>query len=140
MINKTLVAFTIILLSSCFLGQKSSDLFKNKESENLFIKAQEHQIEGNLDSALFYFNKADKEAPNTPVILHERGLIKSNMKLYTEAISDINKSIELVTSEKKKEVWINNRALVYMDMGDMDNACKDWAEIGSTSYLKKYCK
>lgn len=96
--------------------------------------------EGELDSALVYYDKADKSAPNTPVILHARGLLKAKKELYDAAIEDINKSIELTTDERDREVRINNRALTFMEIGDMDRACVDWEMINNTSYIEKYCK
>lgn len=139
MIPKFLTFITLVLLSGCFPIQTSYGLFGNKESKKLFQEAQKHQMAGNLDSALFYFNKADEAAPNTPVILHERGILKAQKRLYTGAIEDMNRSISLVSSIRRKKAWINNRALTYMSMGDIDNACKDWHLIRNDYYIKKYC-
>jgi tetratricopeptide (TPR) repeat protein len=121
---------------------KSSDLFQNKDSEQFYKQAQSYQYKGNLDSALICFDKADKSAPNTAVILHERGLLKSSMKKYDDAFIDLNKSIEFTTDQRQKEIRISNRALTYMEMGNMTEACKDWKNSGKwgKSYIEKYCK
>ena len=130
------------IFQSCGVTYKSSDLFQNKESEKFYIQAQGFRYNGQLDSALFYFDKADKSAPLTAIILHERGLLKSNMKKYNEALSDLNQSIELTKDQKQKEIRYANRALTYMEMGNMAEACKDWQNSGATgkSYIDKYCK
>ena len=136
-----MIISVLFLLVGCRVRYKSSDLFKNKDSELFYKKAQDLQIKGQLDSALVYFDKANQIAPNTAVILHERGLIKSNMKKYKEAIVDLSKSIELTTEQRQKEIRISNRGLTYMQMNMMVEACKDWEDSGKWGkiYLEEYC-
>lgn len=132
----------LTLAQSCRVTHKSSDLFQNKESEQFYKQAQSYQFKGNLDSALICFDKADKSAPNTAVILHERGLLKSSMKMYDSALIDLNQSIELTTDQRQKEIRISNRALTYMKMGNMTEACNDSKNSGKwgKGYIEKYCK
>lgn len=85
------------IVQSCWITYQRFDTFPNKESKELYKQAQLYQSKGNLDSALIFFNKADKSAPNTPLILHERGLLKSDMENFEDALVDIDKSIELTT-------------------------------------------
>jgi len=142
-LKSTILFLTVfITIQSCHFISRSSDLFYNKESEELFKQAQAYQNKGKLDSALIYFDKADRTAPNTAIILHGRGLLKSNMRNYDEAILDLNKSIDLTTDLRKKEIRISNRALTYMEMGNMTEACNDWKKSGKwgKSYIKEYCK
>jgi len=124
------------------MSNKGSELFKSKESGLLYNQAIIFQNNGELDSALLYLNKADIASPNTAIILHERGLVKYMLEKYDEAIVDVNKSIELTTNQKGKEIRISNRALIYMKMGKMKEACNDWKHSGKRgkSYIKKYCK
>jgi tetratricopeptide (TPR) repeat protein len=141
---KTTILFLTVLatVQSCRVTYKSSELFQNKESEELFKQAQAFQFKGQLDSAIVYFDKADNSAPYTALILHERGLLKSNMKKYDEALIDLDKSIELTTDQRQKEIRISNRALTYLEMGKMTEACNDWRNSGKwgKSYIEKYCK
>lgn len=136
----------LLIVSAALLGcgttYQSSDLFQNIESEQFFKTAQNFQIKGNFDSALFYYDKADKSAPNTAVILHERGLLKSNRKMYDDALIDLNQSIELTSDPQQKEIRISNRALTYFEMGNQSEACNDWKNAGKwgKSYVKEYCQ
>ncbi|MCL2132195.1 MAG: hypothetical protein FWH36_07085 [Lentimicrobiaceae bacterium] len=142
-----LMKITISLLTVLFFVQscmitKSSDLFRDEESMSYYIQAQGYEYEGLLDSALIYFDKADKLAPNTAVILHARGLLKSRMKKYDEALIDLDKSITLTMDKRHKEIRFCNRALIYQDMGKMEEACNDWENSGKYGkyYRKKYCE
>jgi tetratricopeptide (TPR) repeat protein len=137
-----LTLFLLVGSQACLMRSKSSDLFYNESSELLFRKAQAFQYKGKLDSALYYYDKADATAPNTPIILHERGLLKSNMKNYEESLIDLNKSIDLTIDQRHKEIRISNRALTYFEMNKMKEACNDWHNSGKwgKGYIDKYCK
>lgn len=142
-LKKTILFLTVLfIIQGCRIIYKNSELFTNQESEELYNQAKDYQFKGQLDSAIVYFDKADNSAPNTAIILHERGLLKSSMKKYDEALLDINKSIELTTDQNQKEIRILNRALTYLEMGNMTDACEDWKNSGKwgKSYIEKYCK
>ncbi len=142
-LKTSLLMLTVLtIVQSCRITYKSSDLFQNKESEQFYKQAQSYQYKGKLDSALICFNKANKSAPNTAVILHARGLLKSSMKKYDDALIDLNRSIKLTTDQRQKEIRISNRALTYMEMGNMTEACNDWKNSGKwgKSYMEKYCR
>ena len=83
----------------------------------------------------------NQSAPNTAIILHERDLLKSHVEKYEDALVDIDKSIELTTDQRHKEIRFCNRALIYMKMGKMAEACNDCGKSGKfgKSYIKKYC-
>jgi len=142
--NRLIFTFliTLIFIGGCIMIHKSSDSFKNNESKSYYKLAQDYQFKGKLDSALIYYDKADQASADTPIILHERGLLKSSMKKYEEALVDLNKSIELTTDQKIKEVRISNRALTYLEMNRIEDACKDWKNSGKWGkcYVEKYCK
>lgn len=137
-----MVLMVLAALHGCRVSYHSYELFQNATSEGLYRRAQAFQYNGQLDSALVYFDKADKAAPNTALILHERGLLKSNMTKYNEALIDLNKSIELTTDQELKESRISNRALTYLAMGKIKEACNDWSHSGKSGrgYMEKYCK
>lgn len=107
-----LVVIGLSLFFSTSCGTSSDELFQNEESQALFQKAQDFQFEGRLDSALFYFNQADIAAPHTPVILHERGLLKSSMGDYDGALEDIDRSINMAPNAQQLEYWQRNREIV----------------------------
>lgn len=136
------IAAIILLLTSCITHYKSSDLFSNKTSQELFKVAQDFQNKGQLDSALVWFNKADAAAPNTALIIHERGLLKSNMQKYDEGIADIKRSIELTTDERQRQVRRCNLGVTYAQMGKTKEACEEWRAVGKMgkSYIDQYCK
>jgi tetratricopeptide (TPR) repeat protein len=135
----TSIAIIIISTSSCDSFVLKSK-FKIKEAEKNFEKAQEHEMNGELDKAISHYDKAHQLSPENPMILHARGLVKSNMKKYESSIIDLNKSIELTEENDLKEIRIGNRALTYMQMGNMENACQDWKKCNAINYIKKYCK
>jgi len=132
----------ILLFNSCRVKHSSNELFNNEISTKYFQKAQDLIIANKRDSALIYFNKADSIAPNTAIILHERGLLKSHLTSFEDALVDINKSIELTTDEKQKQIRIANRGNIYMEMGNKDKACEDWHNAGKwgKSSIKKFCE
>ena len=126
----------IIIYSVTFLLiALSCNLSKN----NYYSQAQELREEGKLEEALNLFDKAVADSPNNLTILHERGLLKSDVKKYEEAISDLNKSIEDEVDSKKIKLRLWNRALVFFEMGDTISACEDWTLLDESDYIKKYC-
>ena len=141
LVKKTALLLMILAFMQCCKIDKTSELFYNKESELYFRQAQDYENKGLLDSALVYFDKADQSAPNTAIILHERGILKSHMGKYEDALVDLDKSIELTTDQRHKEARFCNRALIYMEMGEMAEACNDWGKSGKLgkNYMKKYC-
>lgn len=106
--------------------------------EKLLQKAKRLSDEGKLEESLTYYDKADSACPNVPFIIHERGLVKSHLKNFDGAIEDINQSIRL--EENDKTYMINNRALIYLEMGDTIKACQDWKLLRHENYLDKYCR
>ena len=139
-----LFLFSVILVigSGCIGGMRSSELFKNKESEMLFTKAQKLQSAGKLDSAIIYFNKADSVAPDTPTILEERGIVKSELQQYDEALVDLSRAVDLVKDPDLRDAYLCNRGLIYQDMNRMDDACRDFTAAGKTGERNReaFCK
>ena len=141
LLKRTALLLMVLVFMQCCKIHKASDLFYNEESKSYFRQAHDYRYKGLLDSALVYFDKADQSAPNTAIILHERGLLKSNMEKYEDALVDLDKSIELTTDQRNKEIRFCNRALTYMKMGKMTEACNDWGKSGEFGkyYIEKYC-
>jgi tetratricopeptide (TPR) repeat protein len=141
MANPFFILTILIISGSACRSYKSPDLFVNKESERIFLIAQDLELKGKLDSAIIYFNMADAAAPNTAIILHERGLLKSHMQNHEEALKDLNRSIELTTDAELKQIRINNRGLTFLEMGKMAEACNDFKNAGKfgKERVSKYC-
>lgn len=114
---------------------------RDDRAKEYFDKAQRFQKEGNVKNAILFFNKADSILLNTPVILHERGLLKSNIGNYTEGLKDLNLSIKLTLDSNEKKVRCCNRGLVHYDFKNLTSACNDWRHSGEYGkrYLLKYC-
>lgn len=140
MILRLLTSIAIIISTSSCDSFVLKSRFKTKETEKTFEKAQEYEMNGELDKAISYYDKADQLSPENPIILHARGLAKSSIKKYESSIIDLNKSIELTEEKDLKEIRIGNRALTYMEMGNMEKACEDWKKCNAMNYIKKYCK
>lgn len=145
---KTLFAGTLILIgiNSCSLifGQKNLDAIKNEHALKLYIQAQAEDAKGSVGfkKAIELLNEANSIEPNNAMILHERGLIKIHSHLdVQEGFEDLQKSIDFSKDENSKQIRYNNRGLSYMDIGEREKACLDWAKAGNygKSYLKKYC-
>ena len=154
---KQIAVFIIlsIIISSCsILYMPSSTDCINKDAYHFYKLAYKQENKGSLDSALYYFNKADQADPDNPKILHARGLAKYKISYvkrhdpkyfntninYEDAITDLNKAIELETNSKLlHKSYYPNRALVFLEMGEMDNACSDWKIADERYYLRKYC-
>lgn len=119
-------------------GPRDKD-FDNEEARQYFEQAQSIRTPR---EALKYFDMADKASPNTPIILHERGLAKCNLGMYNEGIKDIDRSIELSVDQDTKCIRYYNRGLVYMEMNDMYKACSDFKNAGAwgEDCVEKYCR
>lgn len=133
----------------CFLGPgcgifffSNDEPFATKEAERYYSLAYDFQLEGNLDTSLICFNIADKLSPDHPQILHARGLLIAKLHGGKAALKDLNRSIELTSDERKKQIRICNRALIHMDMGNMEAACRDWKNAGKYGkhYVEEYCE
>lgn len=141
--------FTILALiglNACSLSfsQSNPDAIKNERALKLYIEAQEEAAKGSVGykKAIDLLNKADEIEPQNAIILHERGLIKIDSKLDVDGgFEDLQRSIDYSKDEAGKQMRYNNRGLTYMELGEMDKACEDWARAGKDGkhYIKEYC-
>lgn len=144
--NKKRLIITLgmtVVLFFCFLFLNSLDSrFINEEAKVLFDKASECETNEDLKKSLDYLNKADQIEPNSPLILFERGVLKTRLDKLDDGIIDINKAINLTHGKKEKKKLYYHRAEVYSENNEMEKACLDWrrsGEYGKES-LKFYCK
>lgn len=96
------------------------------------IKYQEKVKINQLDSALFFVNKADSLSPDNHTVLLQR--LKLNFHLiknYNASLEDINKSLVIVGKHRRSRqsllIW---RGDVHKLLGNMDAACDDWKQGG----------
>lgn len=143
--KKVVLGLIIILaFNSCriFLSHKTADAIKSPEALNLYRKAQEEGAKGSIgfEKAIELLNKADSIEPQNAIILHERGLIKIRSKIdINGGFEDLQKSIDYSKDERDKIIRYNNRGISYMQIGEMDKACKDWSKAGNRYYMERYC-
>jgi len=141
-----LFMLTITLISNIVYAQnKKDETIKNEEAAMCYTESFTYLKEGNIvvSRAMFLLNKADSLEPNNPMILSQRGLVEfSYLHDLDGAIADFTKAIELTKDSKIKETRYNNRALCYMELGDIESACKDFHRSGEEglSYVKQYCQ
>lgn len=134
-----LILSTISIIGCKYLIIGSSEKFQNKEAEKLWRTSSHVHI----DTAIKYLNIADSIEPNNPIILHKRGLLKSNAGYNIDSVmTDLNRSIDLSSNEKARAIRLLNRGLVYLEAGDTISACRDWEAAGdyADSYTEEYCK
>ena len=145
---KTILAGLIILigLNSCAIifSHKSADAIKNEHALNLYQQAQEENAKGlvGFKKAIELLNEADQIEPENAIILHERGLIKIHSQIdVSGGFQDLQKSLDFSKDEKEKQIRYHNRALSYMEIGEMEKACEDWSKAGKDGkyYIKEYC-
>jgi len=74
---------------------------------------------GNLDSAIFDYNKAIEIDPNIPLIYANRANAYSNKRLFDEAVADYKKALEI--NPKDDKVY-HDLGMVYVNKGDFDQA------------------
>lgn len=120
----------------------AQNYFDNEASEQFYNIALGYRDANDLDNTLLFLNKADSAAPNTSIIIQERGALRARQKNYDEAIKDFTRAIELTTDPVLKGIAFNERGAVYDVMGKRDLACEDWNNAGKygKSNLRRLCK
>ena len=77
---------------------------------------------GKEKEALNSYNIADELSPNTPLILNNRGTLKSNLKDYEGAIADFTQSIQADSTNEESFLY---RSVIYKRMKDTVSAIQD---------------
>jgi len=107
---------------------------------------------GDWPSAIDFFNQALMIKPNTEdfLIYSYRGNARSKMCLFTDAIDDFDKALDIKPEEiMEYSNWVKNyfnRGVAKYYLNDLDGACKDWnraLELGfgqAYFYVLDYCE
>lgn len=82
------------------------------------------RMSGNYAEAVRLFTQAMQHDPNNGEIYHNRGMAYSNLEHWREAISDFSRAIALSPHPSS----IEQRGLVYYQMGDRNSAFNDWQQ------------
>ncbi len=94
-----------------------------------------YQKENQHKESLFYFDKALRLNPNNPIALSNRAYSKLKMSNIDGAISDINKSIELMQSNAYAYMI---RGRIYLSLNKIENACVDFTIAKNLNFLEQY--
>jgi tetratricopeptide (TPR) repeat protein len=106
----------------------------------------EHRLEEalkELTEAIDLTKENGEDYPTVYLYYSNRGIIYLKKAMYSDALADFNKSLEL--NEMNKSV-LTNRGYVLYKLKRTNEACKSWLkakELGEssvTSYLQNYCK
>ncbi|NOQ72913.1 MAG: hypothetical protein GQ574_12970 [Crocinitomix sp.] len=147
---KHLIALFIlgILISCSQTSSESSstqpETIVNQKADELFARAQ---IEGNKGvfewaGALDLYNQANELEPENPIILHARARLKIMSEIDIDGgFEDHSAAIEFSKDDWGLRCRYQDRALDFLNIGDICSACEDWKKVGDAqNYLTKYCK
>lgn len=88
------------------------------------------------EESLNYFDKCFNVSKElNALLLNNRGYVKYKLKDYNAALKDINASLK---KNKYNSYAFRNRALVYIDIDKLDNACEDINQALKLKYTEKY--
>jgi Flp pilus assembly protein TadD len=107
-----------------------------------FVIAQTYRMQGSLDEALAYIERALAEAPDQPLCLSERGIIRLRSGRTEPALADLHSAVELRPDNVGLRVSI---ALELRRFGQTAAACEmlqeaselDPANASVTPYLQE---
>lgn len=77
------------------------------------------------EAAIENFNKSLERLPKFICAANNRGICKSDLGFYEEAIRDFDLALKKDSKEHKKNIYIN-RASVFAELGQWENAKKDY--------------
>jgi tetratricopeptide (TPR) repeat protein len=95
-----------------------------------YAKAAQELLSLKRDAdALPFYDKAIEGNPDDAALYNDRGLAKSNLLTYFDAISDFDRAIQLKTSGNSGhlENTYENRASAYSKTGNYDRAVEDYS-------------
>ena len=133
------------------LAEDVNNLTPEKAFENNYNWGILKYQMGDWPSAIDFFNQALMIKPNTEdfLIYSYRGNARSKMRLFTDAIDDFDKALDIKPEEiMEYSNWVKNyfnRGVAKYYLNDLDGACKDWnraLELGfgqAYFYVLDYC-
>ncbi|MAE07752.1 MAG: hypothetical protein CL661_03205 [Bacteroidetes bacterium] len=134
------------------LAEDVNNLTPEKAFENNYNWGILKYQMGDWPSAIDFFNQALMIKPNTEdfLIYSYRGNARSKMRLFTDAIDDFDKALDIKPEEiMEYSNWVKNyfnRGVAKYYLNDLDGACKDWnraLELGfgqAYFYVLDYCE
>jgi tetratricopeptide (TPR) repeat protein len=134
------------------LAEDVNNLTPEKAFENNYNWGILKYQMGDWPSAIDFFNQALMIKPNTEdfLIYSYRGNARSKMCLFTDAIDDFDKALDIKPEEiMEYSNWVKNyfnRGVAKYYLNDLDGACKDWnraLELGfgqAYFYVLDYCE
>ena len=134
------------------LAEDVNNLTPEKAFENNYNWGILKYQMGDWPSAIDFFNQALMIKPNTEdfLIYSYRGNARSKMRLFTDAIDDFDKALDIKPEEiMEYSNWVKNyfnSGVAKYYLNDLDGACKDWnraLELGfgqAYFYVLDYCE
>lgn len=134
------------------LSENVNNLTPEKAFENNYNWGILKYQMGDWPSAIDFFNQALSIRPNTNdfLIYSYRGNARSKMRLFSDAIDDFDKALDIKPEEiMEYSNWVKNyfnRGVAKYYLNDLDGACKDWnraLELGfgqAYFYVLDYCE
>ena len=112
------------------LNIANQELFKEKSATWFMYKAQCCYCLGDYEKALTYINKAEED---TPVSIdfdynYWRSMVYNGMNEFEKALECIEKSIKVSPTLDK----YRNKAAIYVEQGDYENAINLYEQINNT--------
>ncbi len=144
--------YSVILLLIIIISINYDIMLAQKKSSFLEL-AKKLYDNGDYKQAIDFIDKAlDKDTQNLYQAYNLRGICNYNLKQYFQALSDLNKSINLINiklsisekSDVKKELntllsnTYFNRALVFQELNELDSALNDYSYVINSDKDNKY--
>ena len=95
-----------------------------KNGEALVCRGYARMKREEYDAAQSDFDQAINLSPNDPLALNQRSQLYRHTKQFAKALTDMNKVIELLPAH----YYYEQRAKIYTDLNDYENALKDYTE------------
>jgi tetratricopeptide (TPR) repeat protein len=109
------------------LDAESSRYSTNNALQSTFM--QFFIAKGLFTNALAIVDARLREAPNDPDWLLHKGYIYIQLKAYDKAIASLSRVLSLQTNN---DTALFNRAIAYLNSGQLDNARADYEKLGQT--------
>lgn len=134
------------------LAEDVNNLSPEKAYENNYNWGILKYQMGDWPTAIDFFNQALMIRPNTQdfLIFSYRGNARSKMRLFSDAIDDFDKALDIKPDEiMDYSNWVKNyfnRGVAKYYLNDLNGACKDWnraLELGfgqAYFYVLDYCE
>ncbi len=103
------------------------------QAQTILDLANQKRLAGQYEAAITDYTQVIGQAPNLAAAYAERGYCFAKLKRYQEALSDLEKAIDL--GFKDPLVFLN-RGWAKYNLGDKQGACADWQQAEQQGYSK----